>query len=146
MMRDDFSRLSFFILMDKRREAARRPDPGAADCLLQASAVFAQLRAVVPRMPQMQDAGGKPPVFAAQPGAQETNDEIGIFQSPADKGIVEAIDAVEVLARDRKIARLGAAPTDAVQLAQGPKGQMHGRCQTIDAAVQSLPNQIAEIP
>ena len=62
-------------------------------------------------MPQMQHASSKSSILTTHAGAQKTNDEIGIFQTPTDKGIIEAVDAIEIAARHSQVAGLRAVPT-----------------------------------
>src|SRR5690242_15147237 len=134
------------VLSRKRGKAAQGRDAGAADGFVQALAIGRQLRAIVPWMPKVKNAGGKSPILAAYAGAHQTNGQIGILIAPADKAVVEAIDAVEIAARHREVAGLRAAPAFFLQLAQRAQWQMHRRQQTIDAAAQALARESAERP
>src|SRR6202158_4778457 len=107
-----------FVFTGKRRQPAQSTHAGALDRLLQPFAIGRKLRAVIPWMPQMQHASSKSSILATHAGAQKTNDEIGILQTPTDKGIIETVDAIEIAARDGQVAGLRAVPTCAVQLAQ----------------------------
>src|SRR5205807_7335292 len=97
-------------------------------------------------MPQMQHASSKSSILTTHAGAQKTNDEIGILQTPTDKGVIEAVDPIEIAARHGQVAGLRAVPTCAVQIAQRAKRQMHRRGQAIDAAAQPLAQERSEIP
>ena len=59
----------------------------------------------------MKNASGKSPVLASHPGAHQTDGQIGILVSPADKAVIETVDAIEIAPRHREVAGLGAAPT-----------------------------------
>src|SRR5437588_7289944 len=97
-------------------------------------------------MPQVQYASCESSILAPHARAQKTNDEIGILQTPTDKGVIEAVDAIEIAARHSQVAGLRAVPTYTVQLAQRAERQMHRRRQTIDAAAQPLAQESGEIP
>src|ERR1700745_2767645 len=100
---------------------------GAGNGLVQALAICRQLRPIIPGMPKMKNAGGKSTVFAAHAGAHQAYGQIGILISPADKAIVEAIDAIEIAPCHGEVARLGAPPTLFLYFPQWPERQMHRR-------------------
>src|SRR5262249_8634700 len=134
------------VLRGERGQATQGDDASAADGLVQALAICRHLRAIIPRVPKMKHTGGKSAVFATHTGPHQTYRQIGILKAPADKGIVEAIDEIEVAACDGEVASLCAAPTFFVQLPQWPKRQMQRRQQAIDAAAQALAHQGTEAP
>src|SRR6516164_758748 len=113
-----------FVLPRKRGQAMQGSDAGAANSLVKTLAIRRLLRAIVPRMPKMENAGGKSTVFAAHAGAHQTDGQIRILISPADKSIVEAIDAIEIAPCDGEVAGLGAAPSLFLQFAQRSERQM----------------------
>src|SRR5215467_11504339 len=94
----------------RRGQATQGSDARTADGLVQALAIRRHLRAIIPRVPKMKNAGGKSTILAAHAGTHQTDGQIGILVSPADKAIVEAIDPIEIATCDGEVAGLGAAP------------------------------------
>src|SRR2546421_4642891 len=97
-------------------------------------------------MPKMQHAGRKCPILAAHAGMQESDQQIGILQTPAAEYAVESIDAIEVAAPDRQIAGARALPIPAAQLAQWAERQPQRREQPVDFAALPPRHQIAQRP
>ena len=94
----------------------------------------------------MKNASGKSPVLASHPGAHQTDGQIGILVSPADKAVIETVDAIEIAPRHREVAGLGAAPTLLLQFAQWTQRQTQRRQQAINAAAQTPAQETAERP
>src|SRR6201993_1290758 len=134
------------VLRGKRGQATQGSGAGTGNGLVKALAIRRQLRAIIPWMPKVKNAGGESTVFAARAGAHQTYRQIRILKTPADEAIVEAIDAIEIAPCDCEVAGLGAAPTRFLQLAQRSKRQIHRREQAIDAAAQALARKSAERP
>ena len=74
-------------------------------------------------MPQMQHDAAESSGLAADPGADQAQGEIGIFQPVPDIGFVEAVDAVDVGAPDRQVAGLHLAPVAGAAVAHQVAGQ-----------------------
>src|SRR5947209_14478185 len=99
-----------FVVAGKRRQPTQSTYTGTLDRLVQPFAIGRKLRAVIPWMPQMQHASGKSSILTPHAGAQKTDDEIGILQTPTDKGIIKAVNAIEITARHSQVAGLCAVP------------------------------------
>src|SRR5271163_4352093 len=127
-------------------QPAQGADTASPQNLVKPRAVGGKLRAIVLIMPQMQYAGGETPVLAAHAGVQEPDHKIGIFQTPASIGAIEAVDTVEIAARDREIASLRTLPALPVELAQRTERQPQRRQQPIDAAARAPTQQRGKIP
>ena len=74
-------------------------------------------------MPQMQHAGREGAVLAPHAGVQQPDQQIGILLAPAAEARIEAIDAVEIGAPDREIARPRPSQARGRIFRNGPSGR-----------------------
>src|SRR5688572_18510672 len=83
-------------------------------------------------MPQVQHTGREASVLAPHTAADHADDDIGIFQPPADEGRLKSVDAIEIGAEESKIAAAHALPLICQTLAQWPERQVEQRQKAID--------------
>ncbi|HET7020330.1 MAG TPA: hypothetical protein VFI58_06415, partial [Xanthobacteraceae bacterium] len=94
----------------QRGEAALRSRAVRLQYGIKARVIGGQLRAVERRLPEMNDAGRETSVLAAQAATQQSDQQIGIFTSPAGEAGIEAVDPLEIGTPNREVARARAAP------------------------------------
>ena len=72
--------------------------------------ILGQLRAVGLGMPEMDHAGCKHAVLAADAGMQQAHDDIGIFLAPATIVGIKTVDAIKIGPPNGEVARARALP------------------------------------
>ena len=98
------------------------------------------------RMPEVQHAGREPAVLALDAGAQQTDQQIGILEPPADIAGVEAIDPIEVGAPDRQVAGSRAPPILRTNLSHRSEPRLHQRRNPIDVAIEARATGVGKAP
>src|SRR5205085_4532907 len=97
-------------------------------------------------MPQMQHAGREVSILAAEPRMQETDQQIGIFETPAAESCVEAVHPVEIAPPDREIARTRPPPGTRSQLPQYPRRKWQQRREAVDLSPRPQRQPGAQAP
>src|SRR5580704_4718646 len=98
------------------------------------------------RMPQMQHAGCKASVLAPHAAADEPNEQVGILAPPTGESRIEAVDPLEVLAKERHVAAARAHPALPAALAQRPQRQPDQRSDAIDLAAPAARQKAPKPP
>src|SRR5438046_2383796 len=120
------------------RQSALRARASAVQDGIEPCVVGGQARTIRARVPQVDDAGGEASILATQPAAQQANEQVGILPAPAVEAGIEAVDALEVGAPDRKIAGARAAPPPRLEPAQRSEREPQHAHQSIDVAAQAF--------
>src|SRR4051812_5316708 len=97
-------------------------------------------------MPEVNDAGGKAPILAAQSAMQQANQQIRVLAAPSAETGVETIDPIDIRTPDRKIAGTRAPPTSSPELSQRPERQPQHARKPVDAAALAVPEPAGESP
>src|SRR4029077_7784072 len=86
----------------ERRQPAQRTHAIACQQFIELGAMRGKLRAVGFRVPQMQHAGREAPVLSLHASPDHADDDVGIFQTPADERGFKSVDAFEIGAPERE--------------------------------------------
>jgi hypothetical protein len=105
--------------------------------LIKPPLVLRQMRAVALRMPEMDHSGREISVLPPHACAEQPDQQIGILQSPAAIGRIEAIHSIEIAPPDSEVAGASAAPGGGSHFAARPYRERPQRRQAIDASLAS---------
>ena len=130
----------------KTRQTANGARAMRCDCVLEPAFIGRQCRAVVFRMPEMQDPSRETPVLAADAAAEEAHHDIGVFAAPAAEGGVEPVNAIKIAAIDREVGAARPTPTRRIDFAQRSERQGQESGDPIDAAGKALAQDLGYSP